>query len=114
MKTIKIIAGTFVILFILNYTPIAYILKENYRYRNFDNSFVIDEAGGKGFDYEIIKIRYKRFLDQHPSKAAQDRRLYRTFSIKPWYVWQWGDYLFHNERFRLPYKEPLTSAHPAS
>ena len=62
----------------------------------------MDEAVDNSSDFEVVKIRYKRFLEQHPERRGEI--LYRTFTIKPWRFWQWSDYLFSPERFKLPYK----------
>jgi hypothetical protein len=51
-------------------------------------------------------MSYGYFLCQHPEKDQGDNRLYRTFTIKPWYFWEWYQMIFHSERFALPYKKP--------
>jgi hypothetical protein len=91
---------------ISNFSPISYLLKENYSYSNIDGSFKFHEEGGAGYNFAMAKKRYEWFLKDNPEKAKRDSTLYRTFTIKPWRFWQWGDYLFQNERFRLPYKRP--------
>ena len=45
-------------------------------------------------------------MSRNPDKDLGDNHLFRTFTIKPWRFWQWGDMLFHSDRFRLPYKAP--------
>ena len=104
MKILKITGVVIIILFIFNYTPISYLLKENYSYTNYDQTFKISEEAGKGFDFDVVKIRYERFLNDNSEQAKHSSQLYRTFTIKPWRIWQWHDYIFQNERFRLPYK----------
>jgi hypothetical protein len=94
-----------VVVFIFNLTPVSYLLKENYTYRNSDGSYTFQEEGG-GYNFNMAKTRYKWFLREHPSKSQGDTQLYRTFEIKPWYIWEWGDYIFQHERFSLPYKAP--------
>lgn len=87
-----------------NYTPINYFLKEDYTYANSDNTYTDSEEGGKGFSYETIVRRYATFLCKHPDKDLGDNRLFRTFTVKPWCIWEWHDMIFHSERFWLPYK----------
>ncbi|MEO7215560.1 hypothetical protein [Mucilaginibacter sp.] len=105
MKTLIIILIAVVLLF--NLTPLSYILKEDYTYSNYDMSFQFSEHGGAGYNFEMGRRRYKRFLEKNPEKAKTDRQLYRTFTIKPWRFWQWSDYLFSGERFKLPYKDTI-------
>jgi hypothetical protein len=104
MKVLKIFIGVVSILLMLNYTPLVHFLKEDYTYQNFDRSFIITEENG--FDYEVVKLRYQRFLSKNPIKARLNNSLYRNFKMRPWYIWEWSDYIFQHERFSLPYKEP--------
>jgi hypothetical protein len=106
MKVFKTLIIALIILVIFNYSPISYLLKENYNYTNYDHTFFLGEEGGKGYDFEAIKLRYKRFLEHNPDKAKTNAQLYRTFTIKPWRIWQWSDYIFQHDRFSLPYKHP--------
>lgn len=104
-KKLKYGLWTLLIVFLLfNYTPLNYILKEDYTYSNIDGSYTDSEEGGKGFDYETIVRRYATFMCKHPDKDLGDNRLFRTFTVKPWYIWEWHDMIFHSERFWLPYK----------
>jgi hypothetical protein len=104
-KTIKwTIIIVVVILLIANFTPVSYILHENYSYSNFDRSFIDSEEAGGTAAFKTVLLDYRDFLKKHPNKKATDSTLYRTFTIKPWRFWQWSDYLFCLERFRLPYK----------
>jgi hypothetical protein len=95
----------FVVYLLTNYTPLNYLLKEDYTYSNIDNTFNFSEEGGKGISYESVIRNYAVFLCRHPDKDRGDNRLFRTFSIKPWCVWEWNDLVFHSDRFRLPYKQ---------
>ena len=95
-----------VIVVLVNITPISYLLKETYSYSNADGSFTFHEEIGGGYNFEMAKKKYKWFLEEHPSQKGSDTKLYRTFTIKPWYIWELGDFIFQNERFRLPYKSP--------
>ncbi len=101
----NIIITIIAIILIFNYTPINYILKENYTYSNFDGSFTFSEEGGKGFNYTSVIRAYTYFLCQHPEKDQGDNRLYRTFAFKPWCFWEWGQMIFHSDRFLLSYKK---------
>ena len=95
-----------VILLISNFTPISYILHENYTYSNYDGSFNGDEESGGTGAFKTVQYDYRDFLKVHPDKKAKDSTLYRTFTLKPWRFWQWSDYLFCPQRFGLPYKRP--------
>jgi len=106
MKSLLYIIIALIVLLLFNYTPLSYLFSKDYSYRNFDSSFTISEEGGKGYDFEVVNLRYERFLKSHPLKKSSDPKLYRTFTMQPWYIWQWGDFIFQNERFRLPYKSP--------
>lgn len=53
-------------------------------YSNYNQSFTISEE--KGFDFEVVKIRYARFLKNNADKARHNSKLYRTFTIKPWRI----------------------------
>lgn len=110
MKKIAIVIV--VIVLILNLTPISYLLKEDYSYSNADGSYTFNEEGGAGFNFDMAKQRYKWFLQEHPEKLKEDTKLYRTFTIKPWRVWQWWDYAFQHDRFSLPYKDPDKHKNP--
>jgi hypothetical protein len=98
--------GLAAIVIVSNLPLFSFFFQENYTYRNFDNSFTYSEEGGKGMSFKTCLMRYGYFLCQHPEKDLGDNRLYRTFTIKPWRFWQWGDMIFHSDRFRLPYKAP--------
>lgn len=101
-KWITIIAVALIL--VGNFTPVSYLLHENYTYSNFDGSFIdSEEAGGKPA-YLTVTYDFRDFLKKHPDKAQKDTTLYRTFTIKPWRFWQWSDFLFCPGRFKLPYK----------
>lgn len=94
------------VILIANFTPVSYLLHENYTYSNHDGSFIdSEEAGGKPA-FLTVTYNYRDFLKKHPDQKAKDSTLYRTFTIKPWRFWQWSDYLFCPQRFKLPYKQP--------
>jgi hypothetical protein len=82
-----------------------FFLQEDYTYSNSDGSFTYNEEAGNGKSYWGCQRLYGYFLCQHPEKDHGDTNLYRTFTIKPWRFWEWREMIFHNERFRLPYKE---------
>ncbi|PTR00074.1 hypothetical protein C8P68_102906 [Mucilaginibacter yixingensis] len=106
-KPLKYSIWALLIIYLLtNYTPISYLLKEDYTYSNVDGSYTDSEEGGKGNTYETVIRRYATFLCRHPDKDTGDNHLYRTFTIKPWCIWEWHDMIFHSERFWLPYKRP--------
>jgi len=92
------------VVLISNFTVISYLGREAYSYRNYDNTFSLAEEDGGKSDFLTIKARYALFLKAHPEEATTDSALYRTFTIKPWRFWQWSDFLFCPERFKLPYK----------
>ncbi|MGN7988705.1 hypothetical protein ACTJKC_15255 [Pedobacter sp. 22226] len=93
------------IVIITNLPPVNYFLEENYSYQNNDASFIYVEQPGKGLDYEVGQIRFKRFQKQNPDK---DQTLYRTFTLKPWKFWEWWQMLRHFERFKLPYYSKIS------
>jgi hypothetical protein len=92
------------VLLITNSPWFDFFLQENFTYANGDGSFTYSEESGKGKSFQGCLITYGYFLCAHPQKAAKDRQLYRTFTIKPWRVWEWRQFLFYSERFKLPYK----------
>ncbi|OOQ61542.1 hypothetical protein BC343_00225 [Mucilaginibacter pedocola] len=103
----RFVKGLALVYLLTNYSPINFLLKENYTYSNIDGSFIISEECGKGFNYEYVIRRYAVYLYQNPEKNKNDNRLYRVFTIKPWLIWEWHDLIFRNDRFWLPflYKE---------
>lgn len=105
-RIIYIIATIVAIILIFNFTPLGSILHETYTYRNYDNSFQDEEKSQGTFAFQNVIYDYRDFLKANPDKARLDSTLYRTFTIKPWRFWQWSDYLFCPQRFRLPYKTP--------
>lgn len=111
-KSIKwLVIVVIAVLLIFNFTPLSYILHENYTYSNGDGSFSdSEEAGGKPA-FLTVTYDFRDFLKKHPEQKAKDSTLYRTYTIKPWRFWQWSDYLFCPERFRLPYLD-TTKAKP--
>jgi len=102
----KIVLFILVLVVISNLPFFGFLLKENYSYSNIDSSFVYTEEAGKSESFKSCLIRYGTYLCQHPEKDLGDNRLFRTFTIKPWRFWQWNDYIFHSDRFWLPYKDP--------
>jgi len=84
----------------------SFLLQENYTYSNRDGTFTYNEEAGKGMSFLNCQKRYGYFLCQHPEKDLGDNRLFRTFTLKPWRFWEWGQWIFRNERFLLPYKDP--------
>ena len=105
MKKAILISITALVL-LTNLPPVNWFLTENFSYCNFDGSFKTQESGGKGNTFLTCVRQYGYFLCQHPEKDIADNNLYRTFTIKPWCFWQWKEYIFYSERFRLPYKDP--------
>lgn len=93
------------VVLLANLTPLSYLWREDYTYRNYDGSFRFNEEGSAGFNFKMARTRYRWFLKDHPEKQ-RDTLLYRTFTIKPWRFWQWGDFVFGPDRFKLPYKKP--------
>jgi len=103
MKTKHILSIIIALILISNLPFVNYFLKEDYTYSNADGSFQYNEEGGNGKSFWGCQRKYGYFLCQHPEKDTGDNQLYRTFTIKPWRFWQWGDMIFHSERFALPY-----------
>ncbi|HEY8929521.1 MAG TPA: hypothetical protein VIM55_10040 [Mucilaginibacter sp.] len=104
MKRIVLFFITIVLL--MNLPFLDFISSENYVYRNIDGSFNYSEEGGKGNSFKSCLISYGAFLCEHPEKDTGDNKLYRTFTIKPWRFWEWREYIFHSDRFTLPYLPP--------
>lgn len=96
------------LIILTNLPPISWFLTENYAYSNFDGSFRTEESGGKGNSFLTCIRQYNHFLCEHPERETGDNNLYRTFTIKPWFFWEWREYIFHSERFQLPYLDPET------
>lgn len=95
------------VIFLSNLPIFDYFTLENFTYRNIDGSFTYSEEANKGGrSYAFCQFKYGHFLCQHPEKDIGDNNLYRTFTIKPWYFWEWHEFIFHSERFRLPYLDP--------
>ncbi|QEC74680.1 hypothetical protein [Mucilaginibacter ginsenosidivorax] len=93
------------IVIVSNLPFFTFFLQEDFTYSNADGTFTYSEEGGKGKSFEGCQRLYGYFLCQHPLKDQGDNELYRTFTIKPWRFWEWGEMIFHNERFKLPYKD---------
>ena|GEM_PF-1143605 len=98
------------IILISNTPPVTFFLQPHYHYQTKDGKFSYTEEPGKGLDYDILQVRYQRYLKEHPSQNPnqKDNTLYRTFRIKPWQFWQWWEMTVRNGRFRLPHM-PKTS-----
>lgn len=99
-----LLTGILAIILISNFTVVSYLLHENYTYRNYDGSFIGDEEAGGTGAFKTVEYKYQDFLAAHPNQKVKDNKLYRTFTIKPWRFWQWSDFLFCPQRFKLPYK----------
>ncbi len=95
-----------IIIVISNLPLWDFFLQENYSYSNLDHSFTYNEESGKGKSFIGCVKMYGHFLCEHPEKDQGDNKLYRTFTIQPWKFWEWRQYIFHSDRFSLPYLEP--------
>lgn len=95
------LAGYLLITIILlsNTPPAQYFLLPHYSYQNQDGSFQYSEEPGKGMDLQAGLIQFQAWKQQHPHNPNQT--LYRKFQIRPWAFWEWWQYLFNNERFRI-------------
>ena len=102
----KIFLTIFIGIVLINLPIFDFYTKEAFSYTNSDGSFNYTEESGAGDSYTLGQRKYGHFLCQHPDKDQGDNRLYRTFTIKPWYFWEWRQFIFHSERFGLPYKDP--------
>lgn len=96
-----ILAIVFGIIIISNLPPVTYFFQEQYHYQNKDGSFQFSEQGGPTQDFEVAKARFESFKSKNPKYKGDI--LYRTFTIKPWRVWEWWQMVAHFERFNLPY-----------
>ena len=105
----KILIFAFALIVISNLPIFSFFIREDYSYSNGDGTFKFVEDAGKGASFKTAVMRYGIFLCQHPEKDQGDNRLFRTFTLKPWRFWEWGQWIFRNERFSLPYKDPKTS-----
>jgi len=101
MRKQTIIWILLIVLVVISTPPAQLILQENYNYRNQAGTFQCGEYSGKGSSFEGCTNAYYLFLTDHPKQS--NVTLYRTFTIKWWWPWNWYQLLFHNQRFRLPY-----------
>jgi len=102
----KILLIFFLAVITANLPFFDFFFLENYTYSNFDGSFQYSEEGSFNRSFASCQFNYGVFLCRHPEKDQEDNRLYRTFTIKPWRFWEWRQFIFHSERFSLPYREP--------
>ncbi|MBL4675679.1 MAG: hypothetical protein JKY70_05670 [Mucilaginibacter sp.] len=98
----KIIILLLCLIILSNITPLAFLMADNYTYRNYNNKFTFTEESG-GHDFKMAKTLYRWYLDKNPQDEKADNKLYRTFKIKPWQFWTWREMIFNHERFSLPY-----------
>jgi len=99
-----------ILIIVVNLPFFNFFTSENYTYKNVDGSFSCSEEGDKGNSFKSCLISYGYFLCQHPEKDQGDNKLYRTFTIQPWKFWLWRQYIFHSDRFSLPYLEESKTA----
>ena len=76
---------------------------EHWYYSNYDGSFRDDEILSKGRSLKSIKIRYRYFLEDNPTKKI-DANLYINDKINYLKFWNYKDYGDH-PRWDLPYKD---------
>lgn len=69
------------------------------QFSNADGSFTFAEVNFKGAGYTLCKEIFIEF--KH--RRLGDSTLYRLCPKKPFYFWNYGEYLFA-EKYRLPYK----------
>lgn len=89
------------IIIVSNVTPIVYFFKDDYAFSNHNGEFYVSELGGKGRSFTSIKDGFDFYSKEHP--LEKDKTLYRTFTLKPWRFWEWGQWIAHFDRFTLPY-----------
>ena len=94
-----IIFGSLV--WVTNCTPLGYFLKRDYTYSNYNGTFRHNEMKLKGIGYDNRDIGYAIFLKNNLS--IKDKQLYRTFRLDPWRFWEWHEWYYHFDRFKLPY-----------
>lgn len=101
-KKSKIITFTILLIVIISNTPpLQYFLLPHYHYRNKDNSFSFTEEPGKGLDFKVCMKPWERYKQQNAGN--QNMQLYRTFPIRFYAFWEWGQYLLNSDRLSLPY-----------
>jgi len=84
-----------------NFTIVGYFMKRNYMYSNYNGTFRYAEDRLKGKPYAGRVNSYNSFLKKYPE--VQDKQLYRTFWLNPWFFWEWREWVEHFDRFTLPY-----------
>lgn len=99
------ILGLFLLTIIVlsNIPPINTFLLPNYHYQNHSGSFQYNEYPSKGLTYAVGQRRWQEYLNQ--TNNPKDDTLYRTFQIRPWAFWEWGQYIVNNKRYWHPYLE---------
>lgn len=70
MRKKYLIPSTFlIIVLVFNFSPLAYLLKENYTYSNYNGDFRDDELGGKGgFTFGGVLESFDVYKKQHKQK----------------------------------------------
>jgi hypothetical protein len=106
----KIIIWTICFIIFINLPFWDFFTGEDYSFSNRDGSYTYVEMTGKGGDLKSTLLNYGGYLALHPEKDKDDNNLYRTFTIKPWRIWEWRQMIMHSDRFQLPYLD--TSANP--
>lgn len=102
MKKLMITVGIFLAL--SNLPPVKPLLEmffsPPYRYVTVDNGFKDGyENNRMGKSYDEVMLLFDQFKREH---NKPDLVLYRTFTIKPYKFWLWGEYLFH-PKYKQPY-----------
>lgn len=99
---IILVSLTFVFaVWLTNFTAVGYFLKRNYTYSNYNGTFRHSEYRLKGIGYNNRDEGYRIFLGKHP--GIKNKQLYRTFTLDPWRFWEWHEWYYHDDRFKLPY-----------
>jgi len=99
----KVIIGICLFLVITNVPPVRVFLdiflSPAYKYTTKSRAFQDEEIHYAGGKYEDVIRAYNRYAT---SFNASDDTLCRTFEMKPYKFWLWGQYLLH-PKYRLPY-----------
>lgn len=98
-KNILIIIAALII--ISNLPPVYYFIGENYHYQNKDGSFSFTEHPGTIQNYKMAILRFESFKKNNPKNP--NNKLYRTFYLKPYKMWEWFSIVKNFEKFNLEY-----------
>ena len=100
MKYIWIIITLVVIL--ANLIKPIQIGKE-YKFKTMDNTFLYEVVPSKGGEVSTMEYSFDVYKENRQLND-EDLILYRTFTVKWWQFWKWGEFLFdRNHFYTYPY-----------